>query len=247
MRTYHLLMLTEAIDAPISTRTAAMYPHIHRMSPPAPRVTLEKYGKQVLQQPQQGRSVMTRKQRPHDAFSFAAGAGTTLLLWVGTGIAGSAALALGFLCIMQGWVAVGIWLVLLLPGLVIGSGQCLILRTRCAAEGSVAWLLSSVGGDLVLLALAVPPDALLDGARFAAIPGLLLGALQFWELDRRFRGGDWWVVLSAVSYALGYLLARLGSEAVRWGTNGALLLLFPCIALCTGSALLVMTQNPKTH
>jgi len=54
-----------------------------------------------------------------------------------------------------------------LPGLVIGSGQCLILRTRCAAEGSVVWL--------------------------------LLGALQFWELDRRFRGGDWWVALSAVN------------------------------------------------
>jgi hypothetical protein len=96
--------------------------------------------------------------------------------------------------------AVGDLLALLLPGLVIGSGQCLILRTRCAAEGSVVWLLSSIGGDLVLLALVVPADDLLGGASFAAVPGLPLGALQFWEIDRRFRGGDWCVALSAVSF-----------------------------------------------
>ncbi len=164
-------------------------------------------------------------------------AGTVFLAWVAANTLGSCAgiLAIGALRSVGGDLQLHIGLALiesaavfLLPGLLIGTTQWLVLRQLFARVGW--WVASTtvgtLGGAMALAAIfgiSVGQAGQETGAGFivaAAAGGCVLGAAQWFVMRRCIPNACWWVWGSAIATCLGVVLFAFASRDGVLGVLG---------------------------
>jgi len=143
----------------------------------------------------------------------------------------------------------------------IGIGQWLILRSFVRGAGW-GWIVASASGALIIIPELVysfswDSDIKVVGSQYfwqgflvlgigAAFVGALVGLAQVGVLGHRMRNGQWWVLLSALGWGLGWplgfqILSVVGGldSIVIWGT------IWMVISLVTGAGLLRLLSQPS--
>jgi len=112
---------------------------------------------------------------------------------------------------------------LILPGVLVGAGQWLLLRRRLRLADPlvILWLIGSVIGGCAWLGILdfedyayTPSHAFTYGALCAGLIGGVGGAVQVLPLYGRVRWPGVWIGVSAMSSAVGWPLAEYASNRV---------------------------------
>ncbi len=137
----------------------------------------------------------------------------------------------------------------IVPGIVVGVLQWLVLRQRVSGAGW--WVLASAAAGYGILAgfigysESLSFGTLLRFTGVVALGGAVTGILQWLVLRSQVSRAGWWVLASTVGWALGMAVSR----AFPWGADdsdalGALVVTGAVLGAVTGGALVWLLRQP---
>jgi hypothetical protein len=92
-------------------------------------------------------------------------------------------------------------------GIALGLGQWLVLRQSIPQAGWWIWASTvgwAFGQAMIVVGEITPPGSgLINSVAAGTVLGTLLGIAQWFVLRRSVRHANWWVIMSAVGWAIG--------------------------------------------